>query len=207
MNTEYEANKTTDSMKDKGIMHYYNNKPYVALNDDYSKKYKSNQYCTVLTPSYNFVDYSTSLCSMSTVTGMEILNLPITPFKRDSMGMLIKEIMANSPDMRNPFDGDYKRAFFCMIIDVAHRVSKLSQNHNAFIINSDAGAIEYDKHCRFYLRSNTTIEKLGYDTTGLESVFEYEDLGRSIILFTLDTIKHPEGRDAVIVIINLKEDD
>lgn len=208
MNTEYQAHKLSETSKPSIRFNaiWYKGNPHIALNDDFSKKYKPNQYCTVLTRMYD-EETATALSSMSLNPGMEILNLPQAPFKMVAMEMLIKEIMANIPDMDKPEDGDFKRAFFAMIIDVAHRTSFLAQHHNAFIINSDAGMIEYSEYNRLYLRSDTSIMQLGYDTAVIESVFEYENLERSITIFTLDEKAHSEGRNAIIIIINLKEDD
>lgn len=208
MNTEYQAHKISETAKTPNCLNiiWYNGNPYNALNDDFSKKYKPNQYCTVLTRMY-YEETTTALSSMSWNPGMEILNLPQAPFKMVAMEMLIKEIMANIQDMNNPSDVDFKRAFFAMVIGVAYRTSFLAQHHNAFIINSDAGMIEYSEHNRLYLRSDTSIKQLGYDTETVESVFEYKNLDRGITIFTLDEKAHPEGRNAIIIIINLKEDD
>lgn len=208
MNTDYQAHKKSESSKTPLQFNaiWYKGNPYAALNDDFSKKYKPNQYCTVLTRMHD-EETTTALSSMSLNPGMEILNLPKAPFKMVAMEMLIKEIIASIHDMDRPFDGDFKRAFFAMVIDVAHRTSFLAQHHNAFIINSDAGMIDYSEHNRLYLRSDTSIMQLGYDTETVESVFEYENFDRSITIFTLDEKAHPEGRNAIIIIINLKEDD
>lgn len=208
MNTEYQAHKISETAKTPNRLNaiWYKGNPYIALNDDFSKKYKPNQYCTVLTRMYD-EETTTALSSMSLNPDMEILNLPRAPFKMVAMEMLIKEIMANIQDMNNPSDGDFKRAFFAMAIDIAHRTSFLAQHHNAFIINSDAGIIDYSEHNRLYLRSDTSIMQLGYDTETVESVFEYENFDRSITIFTLDEKAHPEGRNAIIIIINFKEDD
>lgn len=208
MNTEYQAHKISETAKTPNRLNaiWYKGNPYMVLNDDFSKKYKPNQYCTVLTRMYD-EETTTALSSMSLNPDMEILNLPRAPFKMVAMEMLIKEIMANIQDMNNPSDGDFKRAFFAMVIDIAHRTSFLAQRHNAFIINSDAGMIDYSEHNRLYLRSDTSIMQLGYDTKTVESVFEYENFDRSITIFTLDEKVHPEGRNAIIIIINLKEDD
>lgn len=208
MNTEYQAHKISETAKTPNRLNaiWHKGNPYMALNDDFFKKYKPNQYCTVLTRMYD-EETTTALSSMSLNPDMEILNLPRAPFKMVAIEMLIKEIMANIQDMNNPSDGDFKRAFFAMVIDIAHRTSFLAQHHNAFIINSDAGMIDYSEHNRLYLRSDTSIMQLGYDTETVESVFEYENFDRSITIFTLDEKAHPEGRNAIIIIINLKEDD
>ena len=112
MNTDYQAHKKSESSKTPLQFNaiWYKGNPYAALNDDFSKKYKPNQYCTVLTRMYN-EETTTALSSMSLNQGMEILNLPKAPFKMVAMEMLIKEIMANIQDMNNPSDGDFKRAF------------------------------------------------------------------------------------------------
>ena len=138
MNTEYQAHKISETAKTPNRLNaiWYKGNPYMALNDDFSKKYKPNQYCTVLTRMYD-EETTTALSSMSLNPDMEILNLPRAPFKMAAMEMLIKEIMANIQDMNNPFDGDFKRAFFAMVIDIAHRTSFLAQHHNAFIISLD----------------------------------------------------------------------
>ena len=212
MNTEAEITRI-EMRKDSSSAYYpsivdlsIDGKPYKRINFDYKGKYKPEQYCTVAREVENFDTSLTVLSSMS-CKDMEIFNLPKDPFKHIAMEMLIKEVMANYTSMKKPFDNDFKRAFFATVIDIAYRVDYLSKHHNAFIINSDAGQIDYDEHNRIYLRSDTTIEELGYDTAGFESVFEYCNLDRDIIIFTLNEELHPEGRHAIIIIINLKEDD
>ena len=66
MNTEYQAHKISETAKTPNRLNaiWYKGNPYMALNDDFSKKYKPNQYCTVLTRMHD-EETTTALSSMS----------------------------------------------------------------------------------------------------------------------------------------------
>lgn len=181
---------------------WYRGYKYLPLNDDFNNTYNPTQYCTVIAKIDNDNESLSNALPMSSSSDMEILNLPEEHFKNTSMKFLIKEIMASYKDCHEPFDGDFVRAFYAVVIDIAHRMMSIAMDYEASINNIETGSISFDMKPTFYIRNNTSIKELGYDTGDVESVFEFDCQDKSIILFTLDPTKCIESIQSVFIIIN-----
>lgn len=208
MSNSFEANrKILDQYTDLRLIMWYDNKPYIILNNDAKNNYSPDQYCTVLSQQ---MPYDTNIGTAAnnglqySKREIEILNLPTEYFKRSVMEMLIEKIMKY--DVFYSFNENDKQEFLSSVASIVYKASStILETPRPFSIGFDTDLV-INSYNAAYIKTNTSIKRLGYDIESIESVFEFEMLYVDFIVFTLREDKSPKNRNAVIIIINSKKE-